>query len=94
MRSAAYWLLAAAIVCVAASYGIERFGFELCHQGLPLALLAIGTPVAGAITGLAALLHRPRVYILVIGLAAVAANAYYLARALHTLMGAGFASCG
>ena len=94
MRNAGPWLLAAATACAIASYGIDRFGYELCHQGLPLVLLTIVTPVAGAITGLAAVLHRSRIVVLAIALAAIAANAYYLAMALHTLMGAGFASCG
>ena len=94
MRRAGPWLIAAAIAFAAAAYAVDRFGYELCHRGLPLALLALATPVIGAMAGLAALVWRSRAWTLAIALAAVAANAYYIALALHTAMGVGFLSCG
>ena len=94
MHGARPWLLAAAILCAAAAYAIDRFGYELCHRGLPLALLAAGTPIAGALAGLAALSRRSRTWVMAIGMAAVAANVYYFGMAMHALMNVGFLSCG
>ena len=94
MRRAGPWLFAAAILCAIAAYAVDRFGHELCHRGLPLAPLAAGIPIVGAMAGLATLLRRSRAWAMAIALAAVAANAYYVTLALHTLTGIGFLSCG
>jgi hypothetical protein len=94
MRRSGPWLLAAAILCVAAAYAVDRFGYELCHRGLPLGLLAVCTPIAGALAGLAALWGRPRTWVMAIASAAVAANVYYLAMAMDVLANAGFLACG
>lgn len=88
------WLLALAILCAIASYAIDRFGHELCHQGLPLAVLAVGTPFVGMFAGVAALFHRLRIWLHTAQVAATAINAYQLFLALSVLKGVGYLSCG
>ncbi len=88
------WPLALAIACAIASFAIDRFGHELCHRGLPLAALTVGTPIVGAIASLVALLRRSRVWIGAIKLVALGVNAWQLASALIVLTGIGIAACG
>jgi len=91
---AAPWLLALAIACAIASFAIDRFGYELCHRGLPLAGLTVGTPIVGAIAGLVALLKRSRAWVVAAKVAALAVNAWQLASALIVMAGIGIAACG
>jgi hypothetical protein len=91
---AAPWLLALAIACASASFAIDRFGYELCHRGLPLAGLTVGTPIVGAIAGLVALLKRSRAWVVAVKVAALALNAWQLASALIVMAGIGIAACG
>ena len=91
---AAPWLLALAIACASASFAIDRFGYELCHRGLPLAGLTVGTPIVGATAGLVALLKRSRAWVVAVKVAALAVNAWQLASALIVMAGIGIAACG
>lgn len=95
-RSAARggWLLASSLVCIAASYGLERFSYELCHQGLPLAALTIGTPVLGVALGASSFFHTSPRWMAVAKGVSVLANGYQLLLALLLLGGVGIASCG
>ena len=77
-----------------ASVAIDRFGYELCHRGLPLASLMLGTPTVGAVAGLAALSKRSRAWIVAIKAAAIGVNAWQLASALIVMFGIGIATCG
>jgi len=88
------WLLALAIACAMAGFAIDRFGHELCHRGLPLASLMIGTPIIGAVAGLAALLKRSRAWVVAIKVAAIGVNAWQLASSLMVMAGVGIATCG
>jgi hypothetical protein len=87
-------LVALAIACAMASLAIDRFGYELCHHGLPLAFLMVGTPIVGAIAGLAALFRRSRAWVVAIKVAALGANAWQLVSALIVATGIGIAACG
>ena len=91
---AAAWLLALALVCAMASFGIDRFGHELCHRGLPLACLMLGTPIVGAIAGLVALSRRSRMSVVVVNVVLVGVNGWQLASALIAWTGVGIAACG
>jgi len=86
-------LLALAIVCAIASCGIDRFGYEACHRGLPLAALMIGTPLAGMLAAAAAFIKRSRAWLVAITLAAFAVNGVQLATAIVVMTGVGIASC-
>jgi len=88
------WLLALAIACAIASFAIDRFGYELCHRGLPLAALTVGTPIVGAIAGLVTLFKRSRAWVVAVKVAALAVNAWQLASALIVMAGIGIAACG
>ncbi|HSW82632.1 MAG TPA: hypothetical protein VLH12_04115 [Usitatibacter sp.] len=88
------WLLALAIACAIASFAIDRFGYELCHRGLPLASLTVATPIVGAIAGLVAFFRRSRAWVIAIKVAALAVNGWQLASALIVLTGVGIATCG
>jgi len=91
---AAPWLLALAIACASASFAIDRFGYELCHRGMPLASLTVGTPLVGVIAGLVTLFKRSRAWVVAIKVAALALNAWQLASALIVVAGIGIAACG
>jgi len=88
------WLLAVAALCVAASYALDRFGFEVCHRGLPLAALSIGFPLAGGACALWPVFHRKHAAIVAAAIVVLAANSWQLVTALLVLGGAGFVSCG
>ena len=88
------WLLALAILCALASHAIDRFGHELCHRGLPLAFLTLGTPGLGVVAGAAALFQRSRAWILAIKVTAVGVNAWQLVSAVIVATGVGIAACG
>jgi hypothetical protein len=94
IRTRSIALLALAIACAMASFAIDRFGYELCHRGLPLAALMIGTPILGVMAGLAALFKRSRAGFIVVKLLAVGMNAWQLASALIVATGVGIAACG
>jgi hypothetical protein len=87
-------LLALALLCAIASFAIDRFGYELCHRGLPLASLTVGTPIVGAMTGFATLFKRSRAWVVAVKVAALAVNAWQLASALIVVAGIGIATCG
>jgi hypothetical protein len=88
------WPLALAIACAIASFAIDRFGYELCHRGMPLASLTVGTPIVGVIAGLWALFKRSRAWVVAVKVAALALNAWQLASALIVVAGIGIAACG
>ena len=87
------WLLLLAIACAMASFAIDRFGHELCHRGLPLASLTLGTPIVGVVAGVVALFTRSRAWVVAIKIAAVGVNAWQLASALIVVAGVGIAAC-
>ena len=91
---AALGLVVLAIVCAMASFAVDRFGHELCHRGLPLATLTLGTPIVGVLAGLAALFTRSRAWVVAIKVAAVGVNGWQLASALIVVTGVGIAACG
>jgi hypothetical protein len=91
---ASSWLLALAIACAMASLAIDQFGHELCHRGFPLASLTLGTPIVGALAGLAALFNRSRAWLVAMKVAGVAVNAWQLVSAVIVMTGVGIAACG
>ena len=92
-RAVGTWLLGLAILCAIASYGVERFGYELCHRGMPLAALTLGTPIVGTLAGVASLFSRARPWFTVAKIAWLVVNGYQLVLALVIVMGVGIAPC-
>jgi hypothetical protein len=94
VKRAGTWLLALAIVCAIASYGVERFGYELCHRGLPLEALTMGTPIVGTLAAIASLFSWQGPWFTVAKIAWLAINGYQLVLAFVIVMGVGIAPCG
>jgi hypothetical protein len=77
------------------SFAIDRFGYELCHRGLPLASLTVGTPDRRCRSRVSwALFKRSRAWVVAVKVAALALNAWQLASALIVVAGIGIAACG
>ena len=85
--------LALAVACAILGFVVERFGYELCHRGFPLATLVVAIPAVGAIAGLASLFRRSRLALAVLKVAALAVNSYHLVMAFIVLTGVGIISC-
>jgi hypothetical protein len=87
-------LLALAIACPVLAYLADRYSYELCHRGLPLAALLVSIPVVGAMAGLGSMFYRAPVSLLFVKLCVTAANACQVVIALLMLTGVGIAACG
>ena len=94
VKRAGTWLLALAIVCAIANYGVERFGYELCHRGMPLKALTMGTPIVGTLAAIASLFSRQGLWFTLAKVAWLLVNGYQLVLALVIVMGVGIAPCG
>lgn len=88
-----YGLLAVAIVCAIAGFAADRFDYELCHRGIPIAWVAFGLPVAGLAAGLASFMKRPRGLMSIVNIAVSGANLYFLIKAAMVIAGPGYLSC-
>ena len=86
-------LVMVSALCVAATYALDRFGFEVCHRGLPLGGLSVGTPFVGAASAAWALFHSGRMWVNALTVLLLIGNAWQFAAALLVLAGVGFASC-
>jgi hypothetical protein len=87
-------LLAAAVICAVASYGVDRFGYEVCHRGLPLGFLMVALPAAGIACAIVAMLARRKRATVALGAAMMLVNGYYAVLALAALGTVGVMSCG
>ena len=88
-----FGLLAAAVVCAIAGFAVERFDYELCHRGIPIAWVAAGVPIAGLIAGLVAFMRRPRGGVSYVIILASGVNLFYLIKAVTAIVGRGYLSC-
>ena len=92
MRSAL--LIAGSMVLAIASWGVDRFGHELCHRGLPLGFLMVALPFAGVVCAVLAMLMRRSRWFVAIGAGAIMLNGYYAVIAVVVLTTVGVMSCG
>ena len=88
-----YGLLAVAIVCAIAGFAADRFDYELCHRGIPIAWVVAGLPLAGLVAGIASFLQRRRGWTGVANVLVAIANAYLVYRAVMAITGQGYLSC-
>ena|SRR5438270_7796317 len=86
-------LLALAALCAGLAKVVDRFGYELCHRGLPLETLVLAIPALGLGGAIAALFLKPGPTLALAQLMAAAANGYYLVLALIVINGVGMAPC-
>jgi len=87
-------LLAISILCALAGWGVDRFGHELCHRGVPLSVAMLAAPIAGSIASLASLRRGARAWMTALAMVALAVNAWYLWIAVAAMTGPGILSCG
>ena len=88
------WLLGLSVTCAVVSFLTERYSYEVCHRGLPLAAMTVTVPVAGAVAGALSIFSRSSLA-LVIGKVIVAGiNSYQVVVALLLITGTGIVACG
>ena len=88
-----FGLLAVALLFAIGSFAADRFGYELCHRGIPIAWVALGLPVLGLAAAFTSFLQRPRGWTSYANIAAAGANLFFLVVAVGEVMGRGFLSC-
>ena len=88
-----FGLLAVAVLCAIAGFAADRFDYELCHRGIPIAWLAIGLPAVGLATGFASFMLRRRGPAGVANIIVAIANVNLLFKAVMVIAGPGFLSC-
>lgn len=88
-----FGLLAVAVVCAIAGFAADRFDYELCHRGIPIAWVAVGLPIAGLAAGFASFMLRRRGWSGVANILVAIANVNLLFRAAMVIAGAGYLSC-
>lgn len=86
-------LFGVAALCAVAGYVTERFGHELCHQGVPLAATALGAPLAGLAAGFASVALGPPRWMFGVNTVVAGVNLFYLVKAVKVALGVGFLSC-
>ena len=88
-----YGLLAVAVVCAIAGFAADRFDYELCHRGIPIAWVVAGLPLAGLAAGAGSFLQRRRGWTVAANILAALVNVYLLYRAVLAIAGQGYLSC-
>ena len=88
-----YGLLAVAIVCAIAGFAADRFDYELCHRGLPIAWVVVGLPLVGLAAGIASFLQRRRGWTGAANILVALANMILIYRAVMAITGQGYLSC-
>ena len=80
-------------VCIALGYLVDRFGYELCHRGFPLAALIISLPIVALVSGLASLFFRPHAAMIAVKIVLIVAAGYQALVAFILFTGVGIMPC-
>ena len=88
-----YGLLAVAIVCAIAGFAADRFDYELCHRGIPIAWVVLGLPLVGLAAGIVSFLQRRRGWTGAANMLVAIANVMLIYRAVMAITGQGYLSC-
>ena len=86
-------LIELSAVCVALAYLVDRFGYELCHRGFPLAALVIALPIVGLLSAIASLFFRPHSAMVVVKILLIAFAGYQALVAFILFTGVGIMPC-
>ena len=88
-----YGLLAVAIVCAIAGFAADRFDYELCHRGLPIAWVVAALPLMGLAAGIVSFFQRRRGWMGAANMLVAMANVMLIYRAVMAITGQGYLSC-
>jgi hypothetical protein len=86
-------LVTVAALCALAGYATERFGYELCHHGVPLVATALAAPALGLAANALSVARRPPLSMFGLNTIIGGLNIYFVAHAIRIMAGVGYLSC-
>jgi hypothetical protein len=72
---------------------MERYSYELCHRGYPLAVLTVAVPAVGVVSGSVSMFFRSPLAVLMVKVIVAAINSYQVVVALLLITGTGIVAC-